>query len=317
MTADHLGDADTMRVPASPPPSTAGATPSAEERLERGEILCYERCPFALPEGDDRRFLMEQQLRPWGHKNISYDPHTGRLAGFVRRSAEQAARLRHLLATFSEAATAWLAGELPRYARGCHPDRASLRPEEEATRRLRLTARNDLLHIDAFPTRPSHGRRILRLFVNLNPSEPRVWAISEPFDRLLARYGPQVGLPAPDDPPGRLGRSLRRLFRFPRRRLRHPGPGHRSAYDQFMLRFHHFLKTNDDFQERGPKRFQAFPPGSAWLAFTDGIAYAEVRGRYALEHSYFITPPSLVLPAESPAALLARFCGWSALNEAA
>ena len=78
----------------------------------------------------------------------------------------------------------------------------------------------------------------------------------------------------------------------------------RSAYDWFMLRFHDFLKRNADFQERGVKRRWTFPPGSAWLAMTDACCHADLRGRFALEHSYFIAPEALALPDESPAALL-------------
>jgi hypothetical protein len=84
-----------------------------------------------------------------------------------------------------------------------------------------------------------------------------------------------------------------------------------------MLRFHDFLKANDDFQERGPKRLWTFPPGSAWLAITDTCSHAVLRGRYALEHSYFIAPSALALPDESPAALLARACAASASRRAA
>ena len=58
--------------------------------------------------------------------------------------------------------------QLPRYSRHWELDRVSYRGLEEATRQLRLTARNDLLHIDAFPTRPSNGWRILRVFLNVN-----------------------------------------------------------------------------------------------------------------------------------------------------
>jgi hypothetical protein len=39
---------------------------------------------------------------------------------------------------------------------------------------------------------------------------------------------------------------------------------------------------------------------------TDTATHAALRGRYALEHSYFLDPRSLLLPDESPAALLAR-----------
>ena len=59
--------------------------------------------------------------------------------------------------TFSDTATGWLANKLPQYARKWSRDRATLRSEEEAIRPLRLTARNDLLHIDSFPARPSGG----------------------------------------------------------------------------------------------------------------------------------------------------------------
>jgi hypothetical protein len=289
-------------------PSRFGPLAALEQQLERGAIVVYARCPFALPEGDDRRFLMAQEHSRWAHKNICYNPHTGRVTGFRRRSRGQAERLRRLLAAFARAATAWLARELPRYACAWQPDRATLRPEEEATRRLRLTARNDLLHIDAFPTRPALGRRILRLFVNINLSEPRVWVTSDSFAQLLERYGEQVGLPTTGG--GRLASLLSLLL------ASFTGAG-RSDYDLFMQRFHDFLKLNDDFQDRGPKHYWYFPPGSAWLVFSDGIAHAELRGRYALEHSYFIAPESLALPDEAPAALLARRAQLPALRRAA
>src|SRR5262249_18069350 len=171
------------------------------------------------------------------HKNISYDPYSGKAAGFAFQSPAQALRLRDLLEAFSQTATAWLIATLPRYAAGWQLDRVSFRPEEEATRKLRVTARNDLLHIDAFPSRPTNGYRILRLFANVNLTEPRVWVTSDPFPKLLARYGREVGLPS-EGPQWfhRLGQSMIGLFR-PRR-------SRRSVYDAFMLRFHNYLKTN-------------------------------------------------------------------------
>jgi hypothetical protein len=287
-------------------PNVAGAAgplePALLERLERGEIISFPACPFALPGDDDRGFLRRQRLNPFGHKAVSYDPHTGRVGGFRRRESGQEERLRALLGGFSRAATAWLAGLLPRYAGSWTADRAALHPEEEATRRLRPTARNDLLHVDAFPTRPTHGRRILRLFVNLNPTDPRVWATADPFPALLERFGRRAGLPSAGG--GTWVRSLREgLWRVVR-----PGGPRRSPYDDFMLRLHHYLKANESFQERTAKRVWRFPPGSAWLAFTDTVSYAVLRGRWALEHSYLVSPASLALPDEAPVALLARAC---------
>jgi len=285
--------------------------PTLEERLERGEVIYYPVCPFPLSEGADRQFLLEQRLASRAHKNISYDPATGQAGGFLRRSAAQAERVRELLAAFAEEATRWLAATLPGYARTWQRDRVSFRPEEEATRRLRPKARNDLLHVDAFPSRPTRGHRILRCFANVNLTEPRVWVTSDPFARLLERFGRQAGLPAParDGWARRLHEKVRGLF--------HPARRSRTVYDTFMLRFHDFLKAHDEFQERGPKRFWSFPPGSAWLVFTDTASHAALRGRFALEHSYFVAPESLVLPGESPPALLEKACGLPVLGRAA
>src|SRR5262249_15525362 len=184
-------------------------------------------------------------------------------------------------------ATKWLAGVLPDYARLWRLDQVSYRPEEEATRKLRPKSRNDLLHVDAFPSRPTNGHRILRLFVNINPSEPRVWCTSMPFGQLLERYGIEAGLPS-DAQSGWIRRVRRGIagLLFPKSRQRSP-------YDKFMLRFHDFLKANEVFQVRGPKRYWSFPPGSAWVVFTDVASHAVLRGRYALGHSYVIPPEAL------------------------
>jgi hypothetical protein len=266
----------------------------AEERLERGEVLFYAVAPFPLPDGDNRSFLLEQRLGGLGRKNISYDPRTGATAGFARQGPGQAKRLQAVLARFSREVTAWLGEALPRYRAGCEPDLASFRPEEEATRRLRRNARNDLLHVDAFPNRPARGRRILRVYANLNPTEPRVWATSEPLSQLLAQYGHRVERAR--------GGLLQRFASLPE--LLRPRHRRRSPADAFMLRLHDYLKRNTRFQQKGRRRLWKFPPGSAWLAMTDGFCHAELRGRFALEHSFFIAPEALCRPDLAPAALI-------------
>jgi hypothetical protein len=286
------------------------ATLTVGERLERSEVVYYPECPFPLPTPDDLRFLLEQKLALGSHKNISYNPTRNRADGFRRESRFQAERLRAILAHFSQTATAWLAAELPSYVSGWRLDRASLRTEEEATRRLRQTARNDLLHVDSFPTRPTNGWRILRLFVNINPTEPRVWTTSEPFSRLLDRYGRDVGLPTSSIPSWHV-RATDAVLRF-----FNPSRPRPSVYDCFMSRFHDFLKANDVFQEHCAKRYWTFPPCSVWLAFTDTVSHAVLRGRGALEHSYFVSPQTLLLPAASPVACLQRACGRPVLNAA-
>jgi hypothetical protein len=281
------------------------------QKLERGDIVHFPVCPFALPGADDHQFLLMQRLASRAHKNIGYDPTTGKVSGYAWSGADQAQRLQKVLGEFSQSVTSWLSGTFPRYATGWQLDRVSYRPEQEATRRLRLTARNDLLHVDAFPSRPTNGWRILRVFANINPAEPRIWITAEPFARLLQRYGREAGLPDGRHEPllSRLRNSLARLLR--------PGKARRSAYDAFMLRFHNYIKANADFQKNCVKQQWAFQPGCAWLAITDTASHAVLSGRYALEHSYFLAPATLALPEESPPALLRQACGFEVLDRAA
>ena len=233
-------------------------------RLERGEVVVYPSCPFALPAGEAHEFLLDQRLASRAHKNVSYDPHAGKAHGFLRHSPGQADRLTSVLADFARHATAWLSGQLPQYAVAWKLDRVSYRPVEEATRKARLKARNDLLHVDAFPSRPSQGWRILRLFANVNPAQDRVWATTYPFAELLARYGAAAGLPDGSVP---LKSRLLQVFR--------PGNPRRSAYDEFMLRFHDWLKASAQVQEHDPKTVWRFAPGSAWLHVSVMASHAE------------------------------------------
>ncbi|MCS6850561.1 MAG: Kdo hydroxylase family protein [Gemmataceae bacterium] len=277
-----------------------GAAPvDLEEHLERGELVLFPSCPFPLPEGSDREFLLRQRLGSGFHKNISYDPVTDVLKGHRYQSAAANRRLADLMASFSRSVTTWLHQALPRYAQGCDVDRATLRPAEEALRQLRLRARNDLIHIDAFPTRPSHGRRLLRLYVNIHPTDPRVWATSLLVDQLLERYAGPLGLAEPARPwSWRWRERIRQLV----------GVGQsRGSYDRIMLQLHNLMKADDEFQERCPKRYWSFPPGSAWLLFADQLSHAVLRGRFALEHSFFVSRDVLRWPEKSPAALVERW----------
>lgn len=282
-----------------------------EERLERGDVIAYSTCPFSIPEGADRDFLLEQRLGSRVHKNIGYNPATGKARGFSHHTPAQAERLRSLLASFAESVTDWLKRELPAYASGWQRDLVSFRPEQEATRKLRLTARNDLMHVDAFPNRPTRGARILRVFVNINRTEARRWITGDPFGPLLERYADAVGLPTAESESWsqRIGWKLQGLLSRKRR--------DRTVYDRFMLKFHHFLKREEDFQKNGIRQRWEFEPGAAWMCFTDTATHAVLSGRAALEHSYFVSPESLVLPDESPAALLEKACRRPVLQSAA
>ncbi len=283
------------------PGAAGGQTTSLPQRLEQGEIVQYPVSAFETVNESDREFLLRQRVAASSGRHVEFEPDTGALNHLANGDPAARQRLVVILEEFARRARSWLAAQLPGYATAWQFGRVTLRTEEEATRSLRFSQREDLLHIDPFPAGPAHGRRLLRLFVNLNPTEPRVWASSDSLSRLLDRFGSTVGFPALDQSSWawQVRQGVWQLLDARQRG--------RSSTDDFLLRLHDYLKANDQLQERGPKRFWHFAPGSAWLVMTDALSHAVLRGRHALEMSIFIDPASLVCPEQAPAQIVERF----------
>jgi hypothetical protein len=275
------------------------------ERLETGDILYFPRSPVRLREDDHAFLLGRKQSDTRVHKNISYRPSQDRLKGVEGSDPETFERTRRVLRGYSRDAIAFVGRFLARYGGDWKVDFASFRPIEEAGRKVALRSRNDLIHVDSFPSRPSHGDRILRFFTNIHPERPRIWITSECFEQLAAHHAGQAGLPKP---PGAWDGIRRRTLRVL------SGIGmpvvDRPAYDAFMLRFHHYLKENAAFQRDCLKDRWEFPPGSAWMCFTDTTSHACPSGQFALEQTFLVRRSSLLLPDKAPIALLERLAGF-------
>lgn len=266
------------------------------DQLERGKVILFSEVPFDFPE-DDRKFLLSQkQTGSRFHKNISYRPGKDILKG-MSAGAEDRERLQSVLRQFSAELTRFVSKFLGPYAGKLKLDFASFRPLEEQGRDLPLHKRNDLLHVDAFPTRPTHGGRILRVFVNINPSAARVWNVGQPFHDFVPRMMQTQKI----EPPQRS--SFARAFARVASRVGLPVPD-RSRYDEYMLYLHDWLKENADFQEKSPKFELSFPPGCCWMVYTDGVPHAVMSGQYALEQTFIVPPDALVNPAASPVRVL-------------
>ena len=280
-------------------------------RLEQGEIVYFPNCPFALPNQTELQFLLEQRVAGTAGNHIVYDPVSLEVHHAAGADRVATAQLADILGSHARWAAAWMTELLPRYAKAWQIGPTTLRPEEEATRRLRFSQREDLLHVDAFPEGGSRGRRLLRLFVNMNPAEPRVWATSDRLARLLERFGDTVGLPAQEQSSWtwQVRQGVMQLFDSRQRG--------RTATDDFRLRLTAFLKANDHFQEKGPKRFWHFAPGSAWLVMTDGLSHAVLRGRHALEMSCFIEPSTLACPELEPSRVIEGYRRQAGIRRAA
>jgi hypothetical protein len=268
-------------------------------QLESGNILFFPRTPFVIASVDREFLLSQKQARAAFHKNIAYRPSEDRLTGIDKSNDADGNQLLAILRNYSERTAEFLTRLLPSYAGRWRRDFASYRPVEERGRPARTRARNDLPHVDAFPTRPTNGARILRIFTNLNPTHNRVWITSEPFDVLAGRFAQQVGLPRPQS---------NGLFSAILRVVDWPGIN-RSAYDKFMHRFHNFLKENERFQAECPKQRWEFPPNSSWLVFTDMVSHAVVEGQFALEQTFIVAREAMVRPEQAPISILEKLAG--------
>lgn len=276
--------------------------------LEHGNILLLlaEDTTY-LPSAEDQAFLRAQ---PWqtgstSHKNIAYKPHLIKTTGIAPDARpEDAERLNRILRGYSEGALSFLAKLLPRYAAQWTVDYATLRALEEAGRKLPTRHRNDLMHVDAFPTRPTYGGRIIRAFTNIHPEKPRVWACAEPFEELAAHYAQDAGLSRVSG----AGFAARRAVSALARAVGVKAPD-RTPYDEFMLNFHHYLKANESFQATDWTNVHAFPPGATWITFTDAVAHMVKSGQYALEQTCIVPLTAMVEPEIAPVSVLERLAG--------
>jgi 3-deoxy-D-manno-oct-2-ulosonic acid (Kdo) hydroxylase len=273
--------------------------------LERGQILFFREPPYPLPI-EDRQFLLAQEWAEMRlHKNISYRPTEDLLKG-VQGNAETTAKVHDIMRRYSGNVIAFLKQFLAPYAAHWILDFASFRPFEEERRGLPLHKRNDLLHVDAFPSRPTKGGRILRVFTNLNPTTPRIWNTCDDFAGIARAHAENAGLRRIAEQDGFIQRAVQNLGHA----IGIRGMG-RTPYDMFMLRFHDYLKENVEFQEKAPKARLDFPPLATWMVFTDGVAHAAMSGRYALEQTLLIPAEALVSPEYAPFRVLEKIAGCS------
>jgi hypothetical protein len=274
--------------------------------LERGDILLFPDGGFEIPESVRTALMGASQDARSFHKNIAYKPNLDKVSGLVDRA--EAETVRPAMREYSRCALDFMRRILPGYARAWKVDYASFRSIEERGRELPLTRRNDLLHVDSFPTRPVFGDLILRCFTNVNPEQPREWMTSDPFAKLAPAEAKKAGL---DRFATAAGSPMHKIRRGLTRSLSRAGLPlvDRSPYDSFMLHFHDWLKGNRDYQENSPKYRFDLPPGSTWLVFTDMVPHAVLGGRLALEQTVIVSRSSLANPQLAPSAVLEGIAG--------
>ncbi|HXC56049.1 MAG TPA: Kdo hydroxylase family protein [Rhizomicrobium sp.] len=264
----------------------------AQDALESGKVLYFPRLPFTVNNSENT--LLSGALSDGRAKNISRDP-DGSLQGDVAAPADSAA-LSAMMGRFAAQARSLVLSLFPGYAASIDQARTSYRPVEIAGRSYSPLSDDKRLHVDAFPSRPQRGRRILRVFSNIHPmGGPRIWHVGEPFADMARRYAHRARKPLPLEP---------WLFE-----LLGVTKGRRSAYDYLMLGLHDGAKRDAAYQKDAPQVEFAFPAGTSWMCFTDQAMHAALRGQFALEQTFHLPVTALAHPERAPLKVLERMTG--------
>jgi hypothetical protein len=265
----------------------------ATEVLESGGLILFPNRSFELS-ADERR-LLDPAILNGRAKNASLDLVTGEVRG-VEVDGERQGLLTGMIGRFAATADAVLAELTPTYGPALQRRRTSFRPGAVAERALSPRKDDRRLHVDAFPSNPTHGRRILRVFANVNPhGQARVWEVGEEgfeptarrFRHRLTARGRTAGLKAA------LGLTR----------------GRQSAYDQIMLQLHDAAKLDDAYQGSAPKRRLELPAGCMWVVYTDSVMHAALSGQHAFEQTYLLPVEAMQAPEASPLRVLERVTG--------
>lgn len=275
------------------PVLTAAAQAAATDALEAGRILYLPRLEFALLP-HEQRFLSAE----WSDgetKNINLRGGERRLRG-ARGGGDDLARMQAMMERFSGHCAALIGALLPHYVPHLTLASTSFRPCEVAGRKSSYRKDDARLHTDAFPSNPTGGARVLRVFTNINPEgKPRAWRVGEPFADMAARFLPRARRAWPGE-----AQLLRAL---------HVTKRSRSEYDHLMLQLHDRVKADTGYQQQAPQERIDFPVGSTWIVFSDQVLHAAMRGQFVMEETLMLPVSGMRAPETSPLRVLERITG--------
>ena len=272
-----------------------GPTRGVETVVEGGEVLRFPYLPFALLESELK--FRDPRWADGKAKNISVRWPGGQMRGAVGSPAELTA-LRSMIVRYADLSQAFALRLFPHYRGHLARGNTSFRPVNVAGRETSWRQDDTRLHIDAFPSNPMHGTRLLRVFCNVNPhGEARQWRVGEAFEDHARRYLPQIGRPLPG--------SAWLMEKTGITKCR------RTEYDHVMLQLHDRAKADAEFQRNSPQANVSFAPGSTWVVYSDQVLHAAMGGQHMMEQTFYLDTASLRQPASSPLHTLERLLGRS------
>lgn len=260
------------------------------EGLESGKVIYFPQLDFVL-EGQEKRFLHSGLLNSKA-KNISYDCKTNILKG-ASLSEHDELQLKSMLRRYSVQTRLLMELAFPEYKGALIQGKTSFRPVEILGRKTSYRKNDTRLHVDAFPSNPTQGERILRFFTNINhEGKPRVWRLGEPLEDVLNQFLPKVSNPL------RGKSTLLKYLKITKK--------YRTRYDHYMLGVHDLMKKDLSYQASCNQEIFDFPPASSWIVYTDQVSHAAMSGQHVLEQTFHIPIKGMVNHSNSPLRLMER-----------
>jgi hypothetical protein len=270
-----------------------GPTRGVEQVLEGGAVLEFPHLPFVLSESE-RRFL-DPRWADGKAKNISVRWPSGEMRGAAGDAADLIA-LRAMIVRYTECSEALALRLFPHYRGHLRRGNTSFRPVDVAGRESSWRKDDTRMHVDAFPSNPMHGTRLLRVFCNVNPAgRPRQWRVGEPFEAHARRYLPAIRRPLPGSA------WLLAATGITKRR--------RTEYDHLMLQLHDRAKADATFQRDSPQARVDFAPGTTWVVYSDQVLHGAMGGQHMMEQTFYLDLADLQQPATAPRSTLERLLG--------
>lgn len=259
--------------------------------LESGSILYFPKLIFPLQVQEHA--LLTPACLKGKSKNISYTPQTKTIKGSVCKGVQETA-LRDMMARFAQQSQVLLTTLIPHYKNHLIIGRTSFRPAEIKGRTSSVRKDDTRLHVDAFPATPTQGKRIVRVFSNINPhNEDRVWNVGEPFEQVVNYFKHKLKKPLPGV------RCLLSCFKITK--------SYRTLYDHYMLALHNKMKESEQYQQTVSKQTFHFPAGSSWIVMTDQVSHAALKGQHVLEQTFYLPVEGMCYPECAPLRVLGTF----------
>jgi hypothetical protein len=272
--------------------SPAALQQSAVAGLEGGGVLFFPALAFPIAEAEAGLLTAATVAES---KNVSWDGSSGVLKGSGVDELMTGV-LRGMMQRYAKLSHALLLGLLPDYAPRLAPSRTSFRAIEAAGRSTSWRKDDTRLHVDSFPSTPVQGRRILRVFSNVNPAgRPRCWRLGEAFEDVARRFLPHLSAPLWGSAPVLEWCSITKSRRTP--------------YDHYMLQLHDRMKADADYQSGPEHTGFEFPAQSTWAVFTDQVPHAALSGQFLLEQTFYLPVDAMREPGQAPLRVLERLMG--------